>query len=95
MTTLEKREEIRRTTTRLAYSVFKGKGDFNFVAAYDKLCARVFLDHGLSISSRIKRCSDKKATIFDVVSEGELDLVLQSSRNLDNMYRDVAARKVI
>ena len=90
----KKQDKINSIIRGIAYTVFSAKGGFKFSSAYDKLHSRVYLDHNIKISNRIKGSNIKNAGIFDVVTEDELTLVLQSSIGLAKMYEDVVIRKV-
>ena len=85
---------INKNIRRIGYNIFYSKGDFKFVQAYEKLKSRVYLDYGIRINDRIKNSLDKDITIFDVLYENELELVLQSSKNLLKLYENVMDRKV-
>ena len=92
--TKEKQDKINNIVRGLAYSVFYRKGDFKFVGAYNKLYAKVYLDHNLHINNRLKESAIKKPRLFDVItSEDDIDKVLESAIALVKFYEDVEMRK--
>lgn len=64
-----------------------------YVKAYDKLLARFTLDYGYSLSERLKSSKTKDTTIFDILYDGELEMLLQSLYRLENMYVEVMEKK--
>lgn len=89
MTETEIQETINNTMRCLAYQIFWKKGDYKFVAAYEKLKSRVYLDWDFNINERLKSSPDENITLFDVLHKDELKLVLQSSKNLLKLYEGV------
>lgn len=83
----EKIDKINSTVRWVAYGVFYHVSDkFKFVKAYDKLRGRVSLDHGLTLPKG-------KNGMFSGLTEEEVELVFQSSKNLAKMYSNVIEKK--
>lgn len=94
MTNDEKRQRINSGTRRIANLIFRASDDkARYVKAYDKLYSRFNIDYGYSLTDRLKSSKMKDKTIFDVLLEGELEMLLQSLYRLENMYREVLVRK--
>lgn len=94
MTNDEKRQRINAGTRWIAGTIF-GIADstVRFVKAYEKLHSRFYLDYGYSLSDRLKSPKTKDKTIFDVLCDGELEMLLQSLYRLEAMYNEVLIRK--
>lgn len=95
MTTKEKQDIINTNIRYIAYKVFSKKPNFMFTNAYDKLSARVYLDHDFKISELTKGSKKEHIKMFDVLSSSELNMVLDSSRRLRKMYDDVFSSKAM
>lgn len=95
MTDKEKINKIKNIIAFVANNVFWMKGDFRYVNAYDKLKARVLLDWDFSINDRLRNSNSKENSMFDVLCADELDMVLESSIRLMNMYNEVKRKKTI
>lgn len=94
LTDKEKIEEINSITRAIAYKVFHMKeGKYKFIQAYDKLSARVYLDHDISLSKATGGVKRRGESMFDHLHSEELDKVLQSAKNLIKMYNEVVERK--
>lgn len=89
----EKQNKINSIVRGIAYKVFPAKGSYKFVSAFDKLYAKVYLDHNIHINNRIKDSGSDDTTMFDVLTEDELKMVLRSCESLQKMYQDVIERK--
>lgn len=90
----EIQDKINKNIRLIGYKVFYKSGCYKFTNAYDKLKARVYLDHELKINEILadERCgSDKYISMFDILSDYELNLVLKSSENLLELYKDIIA----
>ena len=94
LTKKEKQDKIHNISIYLASNIFYGKGDYRFADAYDKIKSRVYLDWNISINNRIKNHTNKKITMFEVLSDDELDKTIESCDNLLELYKDVIERKV-
>lgn len=94
MTNDEKRQRINSGVRWIASAIF-GISDntMKYVKAYEKLHSRFYLDYGYSLTDRLKSPKMKDKTIFDVLCNGELEMLLQSVYRLENMYREVLDRK--
>jgi len=88
-----KRDAVNKNTRYVAYKVFYRKERYMFINAFDKLNARVQLDHDISIQELAGDTQRGDYNLFDVLSGDELDMVLDSSMKLRNMYDDVIAKK--
>lgn len=64
-----------------------------YIKAYDKLNSRFYIDYGYSLSDRLKTSKTKDKTVFDVLCDGELEMLLQSLYRLENMYAEVMESK--
>lgn len=85
----EKQDKINDTMRCIAYNIFYKSGDYKFVHAYSKLKGRVFLDHDIHIGDRIKSIKEMNARIYDVLTNEEIDKVLDSAKNLLELYKNV------
>lgn len=94
LTKKEKQDKIHNFAIYIASNIFYGKGNYKYADAYDKIKSRVYLDWNISINNRIKNHENKKITMFDVLSEDELDKTIESCNNLLKLYKDVIERKV-
>ena len=93
MTDKEMQDTINKNIRLIAYSIFGNKGDYKFVKAYQKLKSRVLLDHRIHINNRIKDSGDENTNMFTLLHGNELELVLQSSKNLLKLYGEVLDRQ--
>lgn len=95
MTDESKRSRINSGVRWIANSVFGMCSDdsIKYAKAYDKLNSRFYIDYGYSLSDRLKSSKTKDTTIFDILCDGELDMLLQSLYRLENMYTEVMDRK--
>ena len=88
------RERINSGTRWIANAIFRASDDkARFVKAYEKLHSRFYLDYGYSLSDRLKSPKTKDKTTFDVLCDGELEMLLQSLYRLEAMYNEVLIRK--
>ena len=90
----EKREKINSITRYIAFNIFNHRGKPNYTNAYDKLWTIISIEHGFSISERLKKADNEKLNMFNVIDSQELEKVLQSSIQLLNMYKEVIANRV-
>lgn len=94
MTNDEKRSRINSGVRWISNSVFWMADDsVRYVKAYSKLYSRFYLDYGYSLSDRLKSSKTKDTTIFDILCDGELEMLLQSLYRLENMYVEVMEKK--
>lgn len=91
----EKQSKINDIVRYIAYNVFYNKGDFKFVHAYNKLKGKVYLDHDIHISDRIKSMNGDNVRIYDVLTDDEIDKVLVSANNLLKLYEGILYKKVV
>lgn len=94
LTRKEKQDKIHNISIYIASNIFYGKGDYKYADAYDKIKSRVYLDWNISINNRIKNHKNKKVTMFEVLSDDELDKTIKSCHNLLELYKDVIERKI-
>lgn len=76
------RDGINRMMRKIAYQVFKGR----FGSAYDKLYGELLYKHKIGIRHRKERHSKRRPTMFDVLKEEELPLVVKTCVSLCEMY---------
>ena len=95
MTNDEKQDRINSGVRWISNAVFGMCSDnkIKYAKAYDKLHSRFLLDYGYSLNDRLKSSKTKDKTIFDVLVEGELEMLLQSLYRLENMYTEVMESK--
>ena len=85
----ETRDKINSITRWVAYRVYSKAGEKGkFVKAYDKLNAKVLIDHDINISDITASSENKANNVFDVLGEKELQMVLESAQSLQKMYNE-------
>lgn len=87
MTRKQMQCEINKIVKWIAYKVFKSSGSYRFAKAYDRLIGRVYLDHELKIAEGDSGLSVSE-NIFNGLTDSEMELVLESAKNLQNMYNE-------
>lgn len=80
--TWDARAGINRMMRKIAGKVFKG----SFNGAFDKLYAELLYKHKIGIRHRKKRSNINNPTMFDVLEDGEMKLVVKSCVSLCEMY---------
>lgn len=95
MTDDEKKMRVNKGVRWIANCVFGMCSDdkIKYAKAYDKLNSRFHIDYGYSLSERLKSSKTKDETIFDVLCDGELEMLLQSLYRLENIYVEVMEKK--
>lgn len=89
MNSKDKRDNINSIMRWIAYTVYPRSGvRGKFSKAYDKLSAKVLIDHDFSISELTASPKSKANNLFDVLCDEELEMVLVSARSLQKMYND-------
>lgn len=84
-------DRINATTRWIAYSVYGSFADnVKFIKSYDKLGARVFLDHDF----RLTKGLGVKDSMFKSLDDEEIALVFESAMNLRHMYTEAKGRGV-
>lgn len=76
------REGCNRMVRQIAGKVFDSK----FGKAWSKVYAEMLYKHNIGIARRIKESRVKDATIFDVLDDGEMTLLVKSCISLCEMY---------
>lgn len=81
--TWEPREAVNRMARLIAHNVFMGQ----FHKAWDKINSEMLYKHNISISMRKRKSSLASPTIFDVIADSEIKLLIQSCVSLCEMYK--------
>lgn len=81
--TWDVREGINRMVRKIATKTFNN----NFTSAWDKVYAEMLYKHNIGINARKKNCNKKKPTVFDVLDESEIRLLVKSCSSLCEMYK--------
>ena len=88
------REAINRMVRLIAYQTFNN----NFTRAWQKIYAEMLYKHNISIKLRKSNSNLKNPTIFDVLNDSEIELLVKSCLSLCEMYRintgDLMIKKV-
>ena len=95
MTNDEMRNRINSGTKWIANFIFgmSSNNTVRYAKAYDKLNNRFLIDYGINLNDRIKSSKTKNETVFDVIDDKELEMLLQSLYRLENMYVEVMENK--
>lgn len=89
MNSQEMRDRINSIVRWVAYAVYPKSGvRGKFAKAYDKLIAKVLIDHDFNIGDLTGSPKSKASNLFDVLDEDELKMVLVSAQSLQKMYND-------
>lgn len=87
MSSKDKRDNINSIMRWIAYTVYPRSGvRGKFSKAYDKLSAKVLIDHDFDISDLTGSPKSKASNLFDVLDSSELEMVLASAQSLQKMY---------
>lgn len=91
----EKRQIINNSMRYIAYNIFgvHKKDKYKFIAAYEKLKSRVYLDWDIRIDDLIQDSTTSSSNMFDHLNSDMLDKVYRSSVELTKMYSDVIGRR--
>jgi hypothetical protein len=77
------REAINRMVRIIAAKTFSNK----FGKAWNKIYAEMLYKHNINVVSRIRYSKVKRATIFDVLDDEEIKLLVKSCLSLCEMYK--------
>ena len=77
------REGINRMVRKIAGKTFNN----NFGKAWNKVYAEMLYKYNIGVTSRIKNTGNKKITIFDVLDQEEIKLLVKSCLSLCEMYK--------
>ena len=90
-----KRQEINTNIRYIGYNVFGSKqGGLKFVSAYDKLCAYTYAKYDFRVSDATVGSQGRDNNMFDTLDGRDIDIVLESSRQLRKMYEDIKAKMI-
>ena len=81
--TWQPRDAINRMARLIACQTFHN----NFTKAWQKIYAEMLYKHNISIKLRKSNSDLKNPTIFDVLNDGEVELLVKSCLSLCEMYR--------
>lgn len=81
-----RREAVNSMARKIAMHVFKDHGRYAYVKAWEKIRAEMLYKHNIHITKRIQN-KGGNATIFDVLNDDELSLLVQSCVALCEMYK--------
>lgn len=81
-----RREAVNSMARKIAMHVFKDHGKYAYVKAWEKIRAEMLYKHNIHITKRIQN-KGGNATIFDVLNDDELNLLVQSCVALCEMYK--------
>jgi len=81
--TWEPREAVNRMVRLIAYYKFNNR----FAKAWDKVGAEMLYAHNIGITRRKMESGLKSPTIFDVITDDEMKLLVQSCVSLCEMYQ--------
>lgn len=81
--TWEPREAVNRMVRLIAYYKFNNR----FGKAWDKLCGEMLYAHNIGITRRKIESGLKNPTIFDVITDDEMKLLVQSCVSLCEKYQ--------
>ena len=81
--TWEPREAVNRMVRLIGYNVFRN----NFTKAWGKVYSEMLYKHNIGVTSRKKNSGLKKVTIFDVLDDSEMKLLVKSCLSLCEMYK--------
>lgn len=84
MTRKEKQDLIVKKTRLIAFAVYRGTKTKagKFIAAYDKVFSRVYIDFDVKLSEIVEGSKN----MFDVLDDEHLDMMVHSIDNLFKMY---------
>jgi hypothetical protein len=81
--TWDTREAINRMVRKIAYWVFDNK----HIKAWDKIYAEMLYKHNININSRKTYSVIKNPTIFDVLNDDEIKLLVKTCLSLCELYK--------
>lgn len=80
------REAINSMARKIAANVFESHGKYAFAKAWEKIRAHMLYKHSIGVTMRLNN-QPKGATIFDVLDNNELQLLVQSCVALCEQYK--------